>query len=357
VEAIEDIFENLEARASEALTRSECRTPEACLRWLEKVEHLLLRDPRSALVPAEVGLRLAASIPPDRAPRREREVLKAKALGVLGGVERTLGRFDRAEATYLLAAEILIVDGDALEGADLSRRLATLRREQQRFEEALDLAREAVACYRHHGEERLLGQALTDLGNVLSCERRDLGGAIASFREALQYLDPKRDSIYYRYTVHNLATALCVSDDESLSAELAHWFERSRRLDCFEPGSPGAFKARWLEGLVHRRRRESEHARAALRDALDGFLELELAGEAAATAMDLARLHLECGHAFDARRLAGELFPIFQALRAERDVTEALSLYVNAAMLDRLSLELVGRVRGVLEERGWSPAY
>lgn len=348
-----EILEDLPTRASEALTEEAFLAPELCGRFLDRVEEVWLRSPRAAMRPAEIGLQLAAGLSARSASRPHRDRLKARALGVLGGVRRSLGQNDEAEAAYHLAAEILLTLGEPLGLADLARRLATLRRDQQRFAEARRFAAWAIDCYGQEGDERGRARAQVELGIVLGCEQSDPEGTVRCFRQALEHLDSDHDATYYRCAVHNLASALCLGGDDR---GLDDWLERSLARGGFEPGSPGAFKACWLEGLAAVRRGDAVRAEAAFEEARFGFLRLGLAAEAATVAMDLARLYLENGRGADARRLAGELFPVFQALRSQREVTAALNLYVNAAMLDRLSLDLVQRVRGGIAALGWWPS-
>lgn len=346
-----EILEDLPTRATEALAEEAFLAPEPCGRFLDRVEEVWLRSPRSASGPAEVAVQLAAGLA--AGSRIERDRLKARALGVLGGVRRSLGHNDEAEAAYHLAAELLLTLGEPLGLADLARRLATLRRDQQRFAEARRFAEWAIDSYGREGDERGRAHAFVELGIVLGCEHGGAGDSVRCFRRALEHLDPDQDATYYRCAVHNLASALCLGGDDR---GLDDWLERSRSLAGFEPGSPGALKARWLEGLAAVHRGDAQCAEAVLEEARGGFLRLGLAAEAATVAMDLARLYLETGRGAEARRLAGELFPIFQALRSQREVAAALNLYVNAAMLDRLSLELVRKVRGGIAAVGWSPS-
>lgn len=348
-----EILDDLPASAAEALASEAFSAPVLCGRFLDRVEAVWLQSPRAALQPAEVGLKLSAGL---AASRLERDRLKVRALGVLGGVQRSLGRHDEAEAAYHLAAEISLTLGEPLGLADLARRLATLRRDQQRFGEARRLAEWAIDCYAAEGDERGRAHTLVELGIVLGCECRDCEETARCFHQALEHLDPEHDAVYYRCAVHNLANTLCLDADSRRLAELDDLIERSRSLGGFEPGSPGALKACWLEGVAAARRGEHQHAEAALDEARTGFLRLGLAAEAATVAMDLARFYLERGRGAEARQLAGELFPIFQALRSQREVTAALNLYVNAAMLDRLSLDLVQRVRGGIAAVGWMPS-
>ena len=49
--------------------------------------------------------------------------------------------------------------------------------------------------------------------------------------------------------------------------------------------------------------------------------------------------------------LAGELFPVFQNLRRDRDASEGLKRFHRAAIAEALSLEVLRSIKGILKSR------
>lgn len=341
-----ELLESLLSDMGKALADPRCHTPAFCDRLIDRAEATLHADPKTGAELARTAVDLAARIP---AAVADRERTIARALCCLGGAKRCLNDFRGAEAAYILASELLLELDDPRETALFLGRLAYLRRDQRRLHEALELAREAVEITRELDEPRRFGEALVDLGSVY-LELGRYPDAVDCCRRAMRTV-PALARPYRRAAIHLVLTTLCRIEDSDPS-EIFRWLDRARELDREAPaGSVVAVKLRWLEGLAQRRAGGLDLAAEALRAARDGLLELGMGYHAACAAMDLALLYLERGRPGEAAALAREMFPVFQALRVDREATTALSLYVNAAAAGSLTVEIVEDVQRRLEAR------
>lgn len=308
---------------------------------LADAEELRVSDPAGALELAETAIAQLCGKPPR---------LQARALWVWAGINRTLGRWNEAEAGYYVAARVLDrCRAAALDWVEWYGRLAFLRTDQRWFREAESYAARAVGICRRVGARRQLSRALVHLGTVLAY-KGDHAAAEAAAREALSHLPPA-DRAYYRCAVHIILTRLCRSGGNL--SELDLWLRTARELGD-SPDSYAGVKLSWFEGLAHARHGRYDAAVAVLDQARSDLLRYH-GGLAAVCAMDLALIHLNMGRRQAARDLAGRLFPVFQALRISREATAALTLYVSAARRDALSVELVSEIRDRLESVPMAP--
>ncbi len=301
-----------------------------------QIETLRQKNPADALKVAEVVLRQAEGSS------------RLQALFAWGGIQRILGRWDDAESAYFVAGELVrargIRIGDLL---DWLERMAFLWRDQHRFGEARKYAERAVEICRTMADHRRLSMALIVLAMVCLGER-SLSKAIRYIREALEGLDPSDRG--YRPAVMTLVMALCESPDGDLE-EIFHWLEEARADD--PPGSFNESKFLWLEGLVNRRAGDYDLAEECLHSAFGSLSALGVGTDAALCCFDLALVYLDQGCAEKAKRLAGELFPVFRALRFNRAEASALMIFRRAAENNALSADVV---HGVKAEVGRIPS-
>lgn len=90
-------------------------------------------------------------------------------------------------------------------------------------------------------------------------------------------------------------------------------------------------RRRWLLGRIHAGLGDVETARAAFEEVRAGAAERELPYELAMVSLELAVLLLERGETAAARRLAGEMLPIFRSRELHTHAMAALYLFRHAA--------------------------
>ncbi|MCP4654766.1 MAG: tetratricopeptide repeat protein [bacterium] len=345
-ELIDELPDSLDA----FLERPDCDRPAVVRRYLEKVESIRANDPREALGLADAGRLLAGRIPQFH-PREERFKVRAQSLAVWGGIHRTMAHFDHAEVAYLFAYELLRQVARPIDCVELLGRLAFLRRDQRRLPEAREFAEEALTIARDAGDVTWMPRALVFVANII--ERANQEEAIPHYREALRYLTFENDPLYYRSAAIGMATVLC-SSPEPDPAELGPLVERVLEITP-ESATLRGVHVRWLQGLAFRKTRRCREAEDCFRTACDGLLHYGMPTYAAAATMDLALLFLEQAQHNEATKLAGDIFPFFHALRHDREAIKSLKVFVDAALGQQLTIELVQEIRDDLsrpEKRG-----
>ena len=310
-----EILDFLPDREDEALAERRFRTPEFCVRLLERVDELRLRDASSALAPARFAIRIAA---------RCSDVLFGQAWAAWARVHRTLSNAGQAEIGQRMVRLYL---EDPFDGARWYRLEAYELRDEGRFEAAKGHALQALTSYLAAGDTHLRGCALADLGTVHLAEK-DPDAAARRLIEALRYIDPNRDPRYHQYAVHHLAAALGLIDrpDARLEAAIAE-IRRRRYIQGLLPW----MQHRWLEGLVFKGRGRRQRAEATLQGAKNQLLAFEAVCDGGMAAMDLAGHYLATGEWEKGERLAQETVRALESLGIDSETLAEVRLYAEAA--------------------------
>ena len=334
------------------------RPPElaTCRRAVDLADQMRHGDPGRALVLAEDALALAVA-PRDRAPREAWLDLQHEAWAVFGSALRATSQLRRAEeafnvaATWLRAAEPLSPGRELeLRRASLVQRMSYLRRDQERFEEALELIETAHAAFSAHGEANRAIGALADRGAILGraglrleavqhqlvAIEQWLGGETATEPSELRHLVA---------AVHNLAlnlSELAATADEARRA-LA-WLRLAQRLQEGLDEPLNETKMLGLEGALEAEVGDRARGVDLLRKTAERFGELAAPFEQAHVLLRLASIHLVDDRYDQVRLVAGRAFPVCRALELNREARSALILFLQAVHDDRLTLDLIDDV-------------
>jgi len=166
----------------EVLTESRYCSVTFCRTFLDSFGEQTKGDPQLARRWAEIGLELVSKV--EEASEVKQPALRARAATMLGSSYRAIGDTQRADEVYREALK-LYRDLDApLDRADLRRRIAYLRMEQRRFEEALDELELARDVFEATGLEEQHGLVLMAIGHVYQ-EQGDADTALLRLVEAL----------------------------------------------------------------------------------------------------------------------------------------------------------------------------
>lgn len=279
------------------MDREECRS------FLDQWGRIAAADPLEGRQHAAWGLKLVAALdyPPD---------LYARALTIHGSSCRLLGDLVAADSSYTQALRIYETLGGTdrdlvLDEADLNRRLAYLRMQQRRPEEALRCAGWAIRIFSAAGERHALGKALSALGGV----QLEMGSpkAIATLGRALHALDLSRSHNAVLTVLYNLAYAFTIFEDpdpKQLTSVLscltqARLCARSRRrpaetryLAGFRRKTPADALIRFLQGRILVLLGQHEEARRLLETAREDLTLLEMPFDVAAASLELAECYL-----------------------------------------------------------------
>ncbi|NJL26636.1 MAG: tetratricopeptide repeat protein [Thermoanaerobaculia bacterium] len=346
---------NLPKEAAAVLEDSSCWSEPFCLAFFDACDAALYEDPRAAFPLAEVAPRLARRVPAESCTPQRRRELETHALAILGGAHRALGRLAEADASYAEALRLIADEPIAArEEANVCRRLAVLRMDQGKFDEALELVRRAVAIYRSGTgieDRQNLAWALLVEGTV-HFENKHSSEAIRLYAEALRHADPRRGPRIYYAALHNLSFALAqgASHPTDLAAAL-NYLRLARRRLRGNRQSLQRLKHRWAEGIILMKFGSTRRAEAALQVVREGLVELQTPYEVAMVSLDLSSIYLDEGRFGELRSLAAETFALFRSLAIDREASAALVLWQEAVKADKLTDTLLVDVRSTLNRR------
>jgi len=158
---------------------------------------LVMEDVGSVLEWADVGIELA---------RRYGAIRLARMLAYRGSVFRMAGHYEESESHFNEAFSVLS-DQSPADKADILRRMAWLRADQYRLDEASDLADRAIDLSKRYGSKHQLGKALASAATVWYA-KDEYDEAAHYFADSQQHLDYKASPSSYYAVSHNLAAAL-----------------------------------------------------------------------------------------------------------------------------------------------------
>lgn len=237
-----------------------------------------------------------------------------------------------------------VIDGEELH-AEVGSLKASLRTDQRRFDEAEGLLDQAILLSRSCRDDNALAKNLIKRADVQRMNDRHEASA-ASLTQALTLLDRETDGFLYLCAVGTLCLHHCDTgrfvEAETLLAESAgliavnsdRWLKlRIRHL-----------RARIAQGLGH-----SAEAESLYLSTREGYIEQNLAYDAATASLDLATLYLELGQHAELKHTAREIQTIFVAREVHREAFAALLLFERAAAAERVTAETIQGLRRFLE--------
>jgi tetratricopeptide (TPR) repeat protein len=316
-----------------------------CQLLLEKVREQVFSDPARAVETAHLAVRLAGHLGPSYHPDWVLE-LRARTLAHLGNARRVLGELQGAEDAFLLAVELLEKSGTGNPGveAELLSLKGSLRLDQRRLEEALDLVERAETLYREAGHPAGVAKALLKKSKTLN-QRGQVTEAITVLQKASSEIDPLQEPGLFARARQNLLFTLTLvgrfEEAADLLPEVQALYEASARTVDW-------LRLRWTEGNIVQGLGQSGDAEAAYRAVRREFLDLGKGLDAALVSLDLAYLLWEQGRTEELKELAGETMVVFESREVHREALAALLLFQQACLEERLTGELIRQVAGQL---------
>lgn len=318
-------------------------------------------DAARAIELGELAVLIADSIKEDD-PIEDRWVyqLRAYAWAHLGNARRVAGDPSNAEAAFEMvdqwwnAGEISAGDALGWEPVLLDLK-ASLRKDQRRFPETLDLLNRVIGVYldeessqydRHQAGRALLSKAHAQ------AEMTEVESAIASLRQAETLIDAEREPRLLLCARHNLLDNLSKAGRYAEAQEL---LPEVQSLSRSAGSQLDRVRLRWAEGRIAAGLGDLERARLALSDAQREFLGQDIAYDAALVSLELATLLLQEGRTAEVRQLACEMIPIFHAQDVHREALAALAVFQAAAALDSATVELARDVADFLVQARHDP--
>jgi tetratricopeptide (TPR) repeat protein len=310
--------------------------------WLiERCHDLVHEETSEAEELAECAVTVAEELDPKYYGEGLVRDIQARAWAAIAEVLRMSSDLRSSEEAFELA-ETLVADGtgDALEEGWILELKATLRRDQQRTEEAQRLLDEVVSIYRQYRDFHLVGRAFVQKGRAFGAAG-DAESAIHWLRKGLALVDPAREPRLELQARHSLMLSL----HESGRHREAWFMLQATRPDFVQHGGGLlSLRLRWLEGKIQLALGRLAEAEAALSQARRGFEGQENGFDAALVCLDLAGLYAGQGRASEMRRLAEEMLPIFSARDLHREAIAALIVFQQAARMERVNADLLEEI-------------
>jgi tetratricopeptide (TPR) repeat protein len=294
--------------------------------------------PAKAIAWAELALFTVSFVP---GPESRRNRLSGYATFYLANALRVANRLDESDAAFSRARLLWQTDEADLplnEGCSLDLE-ASLRREQRRFQEALDLHRQALEISSEPGRI-LLNKAFTleQMGEVEA--------SIEALRQARPHVEKAGEPRDLNVLLFNLSVALWHTgkwtDAEKILADARELAIRlGNRLDLV--------RTLWLTARIDASLGRSLQAGAALEQVFEDLLSSHnLPYDAALAGLDLATLHLEQGHTRDVMSLARRMEIVFVSLGIGREALSALLVFCEAARREEATVELARRTAEII---------
>jgi tetratricopeptide (TPR) repeat protein len=234
---------------------------------------------------------------------------------------------------------------DKLEGS--------LRMDQRQFGKAEELLVRATTLYLVSGDKMEATRTLITLG-LMYFYRGDIAPSIEATTRALKGFRPEDDPRLYLCAPYNLARYLTEGGQYREAAEMLALDEGLYREF---PEAWTQLRLSWLQGKIAAGLGRSEEAERIFLQVRDGFLAQGIGYDAAMVSIeDLALLYVREGRTADVKRLAEEIFPIFQAQDVHREAVAALMLFQEAARQEQLTVRSVREYAKYLQEARTDPS-
>lgn len=220
---------------------------------------------------------------------------------------------------------------------------ASLRREQRRFPEALELLRRALELSPEEAAGRILLKKAFTLDQM-----EDAAAAVEALRQARPYVEKGGAPRDVFALLFNLSVALRKLGELQAAVELVP----AIRDAVLRLGGNELDLARtlWNEGLLEAGLGRTDEATANLKQVFADFVAFGLPYDAALAGLDLAAVHLEREETREVLSLARRMQAVFRTWNVEREALAALRVFWEAARREEATAELARQTAGILEQ-------
>lgn len=321
--------------------------PSLCRCLLEECYRAVLDDPARAVALAEGAVQIAEGRAAGPGEFEGAGPLRARCWAALGNARRVLGELSSAEEAFNRAHQCLAEDGagDLRALAELANLMASLRRHQRQFDEALLLHDQALGWYRELGDSHHVGRSLINKAKTLE-ERYEVEGAARLLRDAAGLIDGSLEPRLLLCARMNLVVLLIESghfaEAEALLPEVHSLVDAVHNpLDLV--------RLTWAEGKIALRLGRRDLAEASFRSVQQEMFRRGMAYDAALVSLDLAILYAQEGCTAELKRLAAEILPVFESRDVRREAMAVLLMFRQAVEEERLTLELARQLASLLQ--------
>jgi transcriptional regulator with XRE-family HTH domain len=306
-------------------------------------------NPQEALDLADLALFIAGRVEGGEDWRRR---LEGYAWAHVANARRVANDFAGADEAFVRAWDLWRAGAvsDLLPEWRMLSLEASLRREQHRFGEALELLDRAASAT--DGDLATAGRILLKKEFVFE-QMGDLDGALTALAEATPFIEVAGDP-HLLFALHfETAKDLCAVEQYAKAAKL---LPEVRKLAVQLGNELDLIRVVWLAARLAVGQGRREEAIEGLEQVRREFMVRQLPYDAARACLELAAIYLKEGQTVEVKTLAREMAPIFHAQGIAREALASLSLFRDAAQQDTATVELAWRVIAEIEKtRSWAP--
>lgn len=342
--ASETLLSELESMAPEDRLRraaedSRFHVPSLVERLVEQSHSLRYRSPQEMLHFAELARVVAEACSAESmGSKRQFNDLRARGWMQYANALRVCSQFKDSDKAFAAASRYREAGTrDPLLRARLSEQLASLRTNQGRYREAIELAEEAGEIYQELEENHSLASTMIQSA-VASLYANEPEEAIRTLNTAIPLIDSEKNPHLLLAACNNLVHSYIALDKPEQALSL--YFEVRGLYKDFDD-ELNLLRVGWQEGQLLRDLGHLHAAEAALLEARKGFLARNLAHEVAVVSLDLAWVYVKLGWIDNLKQTVTEAVPIFRALGVGREVLAALLQLQHAADQEQKALELI----------------
>jgi tetratricopeptide (TPR) repeat protein len=305
-------------------------------------------DANRALELADLALKVATRVP---GPEGWRSRLQGYSWAFLGNARRVASDLPDAETAFVRAWGLWRGVPAVEEGPLAEWRLldleSSLRRDQRRLPEALELLDRALAAQTGEAEARLLLKKAFTLEQMGDSEL-----AIATLKQATSAVEERGEPRLSCVLRFNLAVNLChLGRYEQAAALLPEVRQLALRLG----NELDLVRTLWLEGRVAAGLGRREEALSALSRVRSEFISRSLGYDVALVSLELAVLYLEDGRTREVMEIAHQMETAFRSQGVHREAIAALRLFQEAANRETATVELARRLVKYLLRARYEP--
>jgi tetratricopeptide (TPR) repeat protein len=318
---------------------------------LEECRKLTFDQPRGGERLARLTLDLLGRLDPKIYSERLIRDLEGRAWAVLGNALRVAADLDGADRAFDRGSRCLADSHDPFEQAEFLALLGTLRRDQRRFDQALQAFEKAQTWYEQIRERDRIPRILAKKG-VLWLERAEPARAADLFLEAKRRLPPGHDFRTELAVRHNLCWCYVHLEQYPKACRM---FRDNQELYARANDSWTQLRVRWLEGKLAAGIGNEGRAEELLTQVRHGFASAGQDYDAALVSLDLAVLLARQNRFSELRQLAREMAGVFSAHHIHREAILALAFFQQAAERETLTAETVRQLAAYVKKSRFEP--
>ncbi len=324
-----------------------------CRDLIEKSEAVRDSDSAAMLAMSRAAVACAEAFPASGELHALADDIRAEAWASLSNALKVRGLLREAEgASSNAQLHLASGSGDPLLKAKLLWLKGSLRIEQRRLRQAIELLDEARRLYISINDRQAEAKTLLTLGRAYWMADR-IEDAIACVFSAARRADSERDPLLKVHAFQNLAGYLEAAGQPRLALAI---LERTDALFEESAGPLLKLRKRWVEGRLLARVDRLGEAITILDSVRQRFTDLGMAFDAALAALDLATFYAQLGKLHEVEELATEMYPVFVSRDIPREATAALLLFAEAARAHTATVasitEVAERLKKIQSRKG-----